>query len=116
MQLYLNKGLVQCTHINLEKKKLIDATSEEFAEYFETLDFSVEHNRKILMENFKKEYDDFEELKLTKFTRWLKEAGRIKSYRVSERKSGSERFISYSGNVSTSLDSKGRVGQMDSLI
>ena len=116
MQLYLNRGLVQCTHVNLEKKKLIDATSEEFAEYFEALDFSVEHNRKILMENFKKEYDDFEELKLTKFTRWLKEAGRIKSYRVSERKSGSERFISYSGNKSASLDSKGRVGQMDTLI
>ncbi len=35
MQLYLNRGLIECAHINLEKKKMIDSTCEEFVEYFE---------------------------------------------------------------------------------
>ncbi len=115
MQFYLNRGLIKCSHINLEKKKLIDSTCEEFAEYFEALDFGIEHNRKILMENFKNEYDDFEEMKLTKFTRWLKEAGRIKNLKVAERKSGSERFISYTGNNSGLMDIKNESGHLDTL-
>ena len=98
LQLYLNKGLIECKHINLEKKKMINSTSEEFAEFFESIDFSIEHNRRNLLEEYKKEYDDFEELKQTKFTRWLKEAGRIKGLRIVERKSGKDRFISFDGN------------------
>ena len=62
MQVYLNRGLVECGHVNLVRKKLIDSTCEEFAEFFETLDYSVVHNRKRLLKNFKKEYDDFEEI------------------------------------------------------
>lgn len=93
LQLYLCKGLIQCSHINLEKKKLIDSTCEEFAEYFESLELNVEHNKKDLLEDFKKNYDEFSELKLTKFTRWMKEAARIKSLGVNERKSGVDRLI-----------------------
>ncbi len=95
LQLYLNKGLIQCKHINLEKKKMIDSTCEEFAEYFETVGFNVEHNKKDLLEDFKKNYEEFTELKLTKFTRWLKEAARIKGFCVSERKSGVDRMIKF---------------------
>ncbi len=128
LQLYLNRGLIQCAHVNLEKKKLIDSTCEEFAEFFEALDFSIEHNRKVLMDNFKNEYDDFEEMKLTKFTRWLKEAGRIKNLKVIERKSGSERYIRFenphsrnefgTGSLSFSQRAKEcskEFGQMDTL-
>ena len=114
--------MVQCEHLNLERKRFINSTCEEFAEFFEGI-ISVkfersphpsplpqsgrpkgegenterlkEYNRKVLFENFKKEYEDFEEIKLTKFTRWLKEAGRIKNFKVSERKSGSDRFIPF---------------------
>jgi hypothetical protein len=95
LQLYLCKGLIQCSHINLEKKKLIDSTCEEFAEYFESLGLNVEHNKKDLLEDFKKNYDEFSELKLTKFTRWMKEAARIKGLGVNERKSGVERLIKF---------------------
>ncbi|RJQ59380.1 MAG: hypothetical protein C4517_12765, partial [Stygiobacter sp.] len=95
LQLYLSKGLIQCSHINLEKKKLIDSTCEEFAEYFESLGLNVEHNKKELLEDFKKNYDEFSELKLTKFTRWMKEAARIKGFGVSERKSGVDRLIKF---------------------
>lgn len=95
LQLYLCKGLIQCSHINLEKKKLIDSTCEEFAEYFESLGLNVEHNKKDLLEDFKKNYDEFSELKLTKFTRWMKEAARIKGMGVNERKSGVDRMIKF---------------------
>lgn len=101
LQLYLCKGLVQCSHINLEKKKLIDSTCEEFAEYFESLGLNVEHNKKDLLEDFKKNYDEFSELKLTKFTRWMKEAARIKGMGVNERKSGVDRLIKFrNGRIS----------------
>jgi len=79
----------------LEKKKLIDSTCEEFAEYFESLGLNFEHNKKDLLEDFKKNYDEFSELKLTKFTRWMKEAARIKGFSVSERKSGFDRLIKF---------------------
>ncbi len=95
MQIYLSKGLIECNHVNLEKKKLINSTSEEFAEYFETLGIDVEFNKKDLLEDFKKSYDEYSELKLTKFTRWLKEAGKIKGLFVWERKSGTERLIKF---------------------
>jgi hypothetical protein len=112
LQLYLNRGLIKCAHINLEKKKLIDSTSEEFAEFFMSLTLT-EYKTKELFENFKKEYDDFEEMKLTKFTRWLKEAGRIKGLKMVERKSGSERFINFNGNENSTV--KNEFGQMDTL-
>jgi hypothetical protein len=101
LQLYLCKGLIQCSHVNLEKKKMIDSTCEEFAEYFESLGLNVEHNKKDLLEDFKKNYDEFSELKLTKFTRWMKEAARIKGLGVSERKSGVDRLIKFrNGKIS----------------
>ncbi len=113
LQLYLNNGLIKCKHVNLERKKLIDSTCEEFAEFFETIEFTIVYNRKNLLEEFKKEYDDFDELKLTKFTRWLKEAGRIKNLKVIERKSGSERFICF--NQKENSITKNEFGQMDTL-
>lgn len=108
LQLYLSKGLIQCSHINLEKKKMIDSTCEEFAEYFETLGMNVEHNKKDLLEDFKKNYDEFFELKLTKFSRWMKEAARIKGFGVSERKSGVNRLIKFIVNKSIELIEKGK--------
>jgi hypothetical protein len=106
LQLYLSKGLIQCNHVNLEKKKMIDSTSEEFVEYFETVELNVEHNKKDLLEDFKKNYDEFTELKLTKFTRWMKEAARIKGISVSERKSGVDRLIKFIDKKSIALVEK----------
>jgi hypothetical protein len=53
LQLYLNKGLIQCKHINLEKKKMIDSTCEEFVEYFDSIEIGKEYQKKDLLENFK---------------------------------------------------------------
>jgi hypothetical protein len=56
-----------------------------------------------LLEDFKKNYDEFSELKLTKFTRWMKEAARIKGFGVSERKSGVDRMIKFLDGKATSV-------------
>ncbi len=93
IQLYLNRGLIQCAHINLEKKKLIDSTCEEFAEYFEAIEQGKEYLKKDLYANFQKEYEERTELQPVRFSRWLKEAARIKGLKVVERKSGIERYL-----------------------
>ena len=93
MQLYLDKGLVDCGHVNLERKKLIDSTSEEFAEFFENIELGKEVHKKILFDNFKKEYEEFEDMKSVRFSRWIREAAKIKGIRVKERKTGMERYV-----------------------
>jgi hypothetical protein len=103
LQLYLNKGLIAYEYINLEKKKLIDETSPEFVEFAESLTqtlskgegFSREFEKKELYENFKKDYEEFDKLTQSKFTRWLKVWGRVKNYETVEEKSGSKRTIKY---------------------
>lgn len=93
LQLYLSKGLIQCKHINLEKKKMIDSTCEEFVEYFSEIEIGKEYLKKELFENFKKEYEEYAEIQPVRFSRWLKETAKIKCIKVNERKSGTERFI-----------------------
>ena len=95
MQLYLERGLIHCSHINLEKKKLIDATSEEFAEFFAEIVIGKEFLKKELFEDFRKGYEEYEDLQPVRFSRWLKDAAKIKGVKFIERKSGSERFIKF---------------------
>ena len=105
MQLYLNRGLIHCSHINLEKKKLIDATSEEFAEYFEEIVLGKEFLKKELFEDFRKGYEEYEDMQPVRFSRWLKDAAKIKGIKFIERKSGSERFIRFGeGKILDELD------------
>ncbi|MHB1687822.1 MAG: PriCT-2 domain-containing protein [Ignavibacteriaceae bacterium] len=105
MQLYLNRGLIHCSHINLEKKKLIDATSEEFAEYFGEIVFGKEFLKKELFEDFRKGYEEYEDMQPVRFSRWLKDASKIKGIKFIERKSGSERFIKFGeGKILDELD------------
>ncbi len=93
LQIYLSKGLIECNHVNLERKKLINSTSEEFAEYFETLQIGKDFLKKELYENFKSEYEEYSEMQPVRFSRWLKEASKIRGIKLTERKSGTERFI-----------------------
>ncbi len=96
LQLYLRKGLVAYEYINLEKKKLIDETCQDFVEFAEDgIEVGKEYEKKELYENFKKEYEDFDKLTQSKFTRWLKVWGKVKNYEVVEGKTGSKRTIKY---------------------
>ena len=98
LQLYLEKGLVPYEYVNLEKKKLIDETTADFAEFSESFEVNKEYDKKELFESFKKEYEEIDpvvigKLSQGKFTKWLKVWGRIKGYAADERKSGSKRTI-----------------------
>lgn len=95
LQLYLNKGLVAYEFINLDKKKLIDETCPEFVEFAELIETGKEYEKKELYQDFKKEYEDFEKLTQSKFTRWLKVWGKVKNYEVVEDRSGSKRTIKF---------------------
>ncbi|OGU85861.1 MAG: hypothetical protein A2279_07275 [Stygiobacter sp. RIFOXYA12_FULL_38_9] len=93
LQLYLSEGLIQCNHVNLEKKKMIDSTCAEFVEYFDSIEVGKEYQKKELLESFKREYEEFAEIQPVRFSRWLREATKIKRIKLTERKSGTERFI-----------------------
>jgi hypothetical protein len=98
LQLYLDNGLVPYAYVNLERKRLVDETCAEFAEFSDTLVFNTTYNKKDLFEQFNKEYpevDGISSAKLTqgKFTRWIKIFARIKAVDVVESKSGSVRSI-----------------------
>jgi hypothetical protein len=99
LQLYLKKGLVTYEFINLDKKKMIDETCQEFVEFAEdVIEIGKEYEKKELYESFKKEYEDFEKLTQSKFTRWLKVWGKVKNYEVQESKSGGKRNIRFYKN------------------
>jgi len=99
LQLYLRKGLVAYEYINLEKKKLIDETCQEFVEFAEAdeggIETGKEYEKKELYESFIKEYEDFDKLTQSKFTRWLKVWGKVKGLDVSESKSSGKRNIRF---------------------
>ena len=94
--------MIPCAHINLEKKKLINSTCEEFEEFFSCIELGKEFQKRELFENFKKEYEEYADIQPVRFSRWLKDAAKIKGIRLSERKSGVERFIRL--GESTDLD------------
>ncbi len=105
LKLYLSKGLIQCNHVNLEKKKMIDSTCEEFVEFFFEIEIGKEFLKKDLFESFKKEYEEYSEMQLVRFTRWLKESAKIRGIKIAERKSGVDRYVR--------LSDPGKVDEMD---
>ena len=105
LQLYFANGLMPYAYVNLERKRLIDETCAEFAEFMESLTqtlsqgegFSIQFNKKEMFENFSKEYPEVERLNQSKFTRWIKIYARIKAVEVVESKSGATRMIELKG-------------------
>jgi len=102
LQLYLANGLMAYKYVNLERKRLIDETCNEFAEFSETLVFNNPYNKKDLYERFISEFPELDgiatgRLNQAKFTRWLKIFARINAVEVVESKSGATRYIELKG-------------------
>jgi len=93
IRLYLRKGFIKYGFINLKRKKLIDATCPEFADYFDLLVLSKEYNKKELHKEFRRSYEEFAGLSLAKFSQWLREGAKIKNYVMLERKTGPARLM-----------------------
>lgn len=91
IQYHLQNGLVDYVRKNLNTKKLIESTSEEFVEFMEDVEFGSKIDKKILHQKFIEIYPDFKKLQQKTFTGWIKTYAKLKNYKYEDKKSGTER-------------------------
>jgi len=91
LQYHLQNGLVDYERKNLNTKKLVESTSEEFVEFMEDIEFGTKIDKKILHQKFLEIYPDFKKLQQKTFTGWIKTYAKLKNYKYEDKKSGSER-------------------------
>jgi hypothetical protein len=71
-QVYLSQGLIEAQHVNLEYKKLVASTSQEFIEWMEDRVLSGEINKAQMYKDFTTEYDHIKTwCKPKKFKTWM---------------------------------------------
>ncbi|MFW6352739.1 MAG: DUF3854 domain-containing protein [Bacteroidota bacterium] len=115
IRLFLEHGLLTPKSLNLENRKLLNETNQDFVDFIES---RLLHNpaqveneldgkvyicpgiafcKKSLHTNFLQEYPEYESDKYLKkqqtFTRWLKTFAGYRGYNVEERKSGAKRSM-----------------------
>lgn len=74
---------------------MIDETAIEFEEFIKDVPLNVEQNKKDLFERFKKEYEDFGQMKQNTFSKWTKVYAELNELEVQERKSGGKRYFTF---------------------
>lgn len=94
-QFYLANGFATYNYINLTRKKLIDETNIEFEEFISELVYGTEYNKKDLYEKFKKEYEDYGQIKQNTFSKWTKVYAELNELEIQERKSGGNRYFTF---------------------
>lgn len=92
---YLQNGLKEYEYVNLTRKKLIDSTAPEFEEFIAAVPLNKEFNKKELFEQFRKEYEDFGQIKQNTLSRWTKTYADLYNLDILERKSGTDRFLTF---------------------
>ena len=60
---------VEYNYVNLTEKKLIDETKPKFEEFITEFAIGIEYNRKDLFERFKKEYEDYGQMRQNTFSK-----------------------------------------------
>jgi len=103
---YLKNGLKSYEYVNLTKKKLIDSTAPEFEEFICELELNKEYIKKELFERFKKEYEDFGQIKYNTLSKWTKVYADLYNLDIIERKSGIERYMYLRKKGENSLKTK----------
>jgi len=76
---YMRNGLIKPSEINLNRRKLIEETKRDFVEYMDKVQkikSGQEYNRLEVLNDFKKYYPEFENLKTTTFTKYLNAYGK----------------------------------------
>lgn len=68
-----------------------DETAVAFEKLIKDVPLNVEQNKKELFERFKKEYEDFGQLKQNTFSKWTKVYAELYDLRIDERRSGADR-------------------------
>jgi len=92
---YFQNGLKSYAYVNLTRKKLIDSTAPEFEEFINDLPVNTEYNRKELLESFKKEYEDFGQIKQNTFSKWTKIYADLYNFSLLERRSSGKSYITF---------------------
>ena len=93
LQFYLKNGLVDYQRVNLDQKKLIEATTEEFVEFAEDLQTGAWYRNKEAYNKFLRIYPDYnsKNVKQKNFTSWLKIFAKLRGYRLLQKRSGTDR-------------------------
>lgn len=91
IQYHLQNGLVDYERKNLNTKKLVESTSEEFVEFMEEVEFGIKIDKKVLHQKFLEIYPDYKKLQQKTFTGWIKTYAKLKNYKYEDKKSDSER-------------------------
>lgn len=101
---YLQNGLVDYERVNVDHKKLVESTSEEFVEFMEDLEFEKLHDKKEQHKKFIEIYPDYSKLHQKTFTSWVKLYAKLKGLKFEPKKSGAERGFILSNPDSGRMD------------
>lgn len=72
-QVYLSQGLIEAQHVNLEYKKLVASTSQEFIEWMDSRELYGQINRPQFYKDFIDEYEHMKKYcSSQKFTMWIR--------------------------------------------
>jgi len=93
LQYYLKNGLVEYDRVNLDKKKLLEATSEEFVEFMEDIEINKWYGKRETYIKFLENYPEYNSKNLRQYTltHWLNTYSKINSYTFEQRRSDNDR-------------------------
>lgn len=91
LQYYLQNGLVDYERVNVNHKKLVESTSEDFVEYMEDIETGKQYDKKEQHKKFIENYPDHSKLHQKTFTSWVKLYAKLKRLKYEQQKSGAER-------------------------
>lgn len=94
VQYYLRNGLVYYKHINLDRKKLEQATKKEFCLFADSIEINKEYDKKELFESFVASYPEFHFMQRT-FDSYLKLYSSYNNITLSERKSAGRQYVKF---------------------
>jgi hypothetical protein len=89
---YLANGLIEYERVNVDKKKLVESTSEDFVEFMEEVELDKRYDKKLLFEKFIEIYPDFKtRFSQRTFTRWIRLFANLNKLKFDVRNSGSSK-------------------------
>ena len=113
---YLQNGLVDYERVNVDHKKLVESTAEEFVDFMEDIELNKIHDKKEQHQEFIEIYPDYSKLHQKTFTSWVKLYAKMKGLKFEPKKSGAERgFILFNPDagrmdeLKTGTDGEGEV-------
>lgn len=107
IQFYLKNGLIESPRINIDKRKIIDATKKEFVSFMEeqSLGNGEEREKGEFYNSFLKQYSDYTELRKNTFTKWLDLWGTYIGMHYQSRRSNGKEYISFCNSAKVTPES-----------